>query len=239
MSSLLVDVTELSKHFCIYPISCKLAYATQNNLVGRVLDGYHSNAVDICLLTQKAAKALCEAQNYLNKVYGYGLYVFDAYRPKRAVNDFWQWSQTPIQQDFEHALKQQYYPYIEKNKLFEAGYIAKDSGHCYGNTIDLTLIDLNTLDLLNMGVRFDFMDIKSHLSATTETIGLEAYQNRKILCEAMERFGFEPYTKEFWHFSHVGIAGREINEPLDIEITQDLKGYGVAQLLIHATSSHI
>ena len=227
----LIDTVALSKQCCVESIKCKLAYATNENLVGRVLTGYHPDALDIALLSPKAAQALCQVQNYLINQFGYGLFIFDAYRPKRAVKDFFAWSQIPEKSTQDLYIKQQYYPTIEKNKLFAMGYIAEDSGHCYGNTVDLVLMNITTQQYLDMGAHFDFMHEISHLSANPEDIGKAAFQHRKILREAMELFGFEPYSKEFWHFSHGGNAGREIKEALDIEITASLKGQGVASLL--------
>lgn len=55
-------------------------------------------------------------------------------------------------------------------------------------------------------------------------IGEQAHKNRRILSQAMQKFGFEPLKEEFWYFSHGGIAGRETLEPLDIKITPKMHG---------------
>lgn len=223
----LIDTIELSKKLCKHPIQIELAYATSNNLVGRILAGYHANATDICLLTPNAAQALCSVQNHLIETHRLGLFVYDAYRPKRAVQDFFQWASTLSNAPSEQIQKNKYFPNITKDQLFPLGYIAEDSNHCYGNTIDLVLIDLHSNTLLEMGAIFDFMDTLSHWTATAQQIGTHPYQNRQKLLLAMEKFGFESYEKEFWHFSHGGSAGKEIHQPLDIEITPALKGVGV------------
>ena len=96
MSSIpLVDVVSLSKQKCQHPIIGKLAYATDENFIGRVINGYSPDATDVCLLTPKAAHALCQAQNELNEKHQLGLLIYDAYRPHRAVKDFAQWIQQP------------------------------------------------------------------------------------------------------------------------------------------------
>jgi D-alanyl-D-alanine dipeptidase len=223
----LMDVIELSKKKCVLPIQAKLAYATSHNLVGRPLNGYHVDALDICLLTPKAANALCQVQNDLVKQYQMGLFIYDTYRPKRAVLDLMRWAKTPAASDNELHRKKLHYPHLEKNQLFNLGYIAEDSNHCYGNTVDLVLIDLQTQQLLDMGAIFDYMDQRSHLTATIAEIGETAYRHRRILVDAMEKLGFHPYEKEYWHFCHGGRAGSEVNAPLDIEITPLLKGIGV------------
>lgn len=223
----LIDVTKLSEKICEIPIKAKLKYATSKNFVGRPIKGYDESVTDIVLMTPKAAEQLCKVQNDLIQNYEYGLLVYDAYRPKSAVQDFLLWSkETPINQ-LERERKEKHYPNIRKNQLFELGYVAEDSGHCYGNTVDLVLIDLKTNKKLDMGVRFDYMDEKSHITADAHQIGEKAYCNRQILAEAMQKFGFQPYKEEFWHFSFGGKEGREVLEPMDIEITPQMRGMGV------------
>lgn len=214
----LIDVIALSKNSCQSPIHGHLAYATDDNIVGRPIAGYHERAAHLCLLTPKAAQALCEVQNWLIQQHRLGLYIYDAYRPKRAVMDFLHWSKQPLQ-PHEYAIKQNYYPRIDKEQLFPLGYFAEDSSHCYGNTVDLVLMDLATKTKLNMGTIFDFMDETSYCAAPPTLIGEEAYHARHLLREAMLAFQFEPYENEYWHFSHQGVAGREITTSLDIEIT--------------------
>lgn len=220
----LVDVVALSKSACKKPIQGKLAYATVENFVGRIIVGYHPEADDICLLTPKAANALCQVQNYLIEKNSYGLFIFDAYRPKRAVYDFMTWIKLPVANAYETERKIKHYPAIDKSELFIAGYLAEDSGHCYGNTVDLALIDLETGKEIDLGSNFDYMDERSHLNATVQEIGAQAFQNRKILLEAMELFGFHSYEKEIWHYSHGGVQGREVEQPIDVEITPELRG---------------
>lgn len=221
---MLVDVVALSQNKCSVSIQAKLKYATKKNFLGSIVDGYTPSAKDFALMTPTAANKLCEVQNYLLNTYGVGLLIYDAYRPKRAVNHFMFWSKESVKDAYELERKEKHYPNVEKNKFFELGYVAEDSGHCYGNTVDLTLIDIKTGNKLPMGTRFDYMDEKSHVTATADIIGEEALQHRKILNEAMIQFGFHPYEEEYWHFSYGGSSGREIQEPLDIPITPEMKG---------------
>jgi D-alanyl-D-alanine dipeptidase len=217
----LVNVVKLSLKYCQYPIQAKLKYATNRNFVGRPIDGY--KAIDVALMTSKAARKLCAVQNSLLKNYGYGLIVYDAYRPRRAIEDFIWWSKQPVSNLYELERKIKHYPNIEKYQLFDLGYVSKDSGHCYGNTVDLFLIDIKGNKKMDMGSRYDYMDERSHLTSNAEEIGEEAYRNRQILLEAMQKFDFEAYSKEFWHFSHQGKNGREVQTPMDMEITPEMK----------------
>lgn len=84
------------------------------------------------------------------------------------------------------------------------GYTAKKSSHTRGSAVDLTLVRLfdnqQTIEL-DMGTEFDFMDSLSHVFA--EDISSEAKANRLLLREMMIKYGFEPYEKEWWHFTLV------------------------------------
>ena len=51
-----------------------------------------------------------------------------------------------------------------------------------------------------------------------------ALKNRYFLSDAMQRFGFSPYEKEWWHYSH---KDKEVTEGMDLPITAALKGLGV------------
>ena len=65
------------------------------------------------------------------------LKVYDCYRPQRAVNHFVRWAQNG-----DEAMKQAFYPEEPKRELFRRGYIARQSGHSRGSTMDLTLVPL-------------------------------------------------------------------------------------------------
>lgn len=219
----LIDVVTLSRTLCDKPIQAELKYATNQNFVGRIINGYDADATNIALLTPKAAHRLCEVQNHLLHQHQLGIIIYDSYRPKRAVLDFHEWSKLPPANDDELARKAIHYPHIEKHQIFELGYLIIDSNHCYGNTVDLFLIDINTNQPLEMGACFDFMDKRSHVETPGSVIGDAAYQNRLLLANVMTKYGFEPYPEEFWHFTHGGIAGREVNEPLDIIISNQFR----------------
>ncbi len=218
----LVDVVALSKKECKRPIEAHLAYATENNFVGQKIDGYTPGLTDLALMTQAAAAALVKVQNDLVKD-GYGLLIYDSYRPKQAVQHFVRWSKLPPINSHELARKKLQYPDIEKSTMFERGYVAEDSQHCYGHTVDLVLVDKNGKEL-NHGVPFDFMGEKSHNTATAKDIGADALKNRQILAAAMKKYGFVPYPLEYWHFSY---EDKTIHEAMDIKITPELKGLNV------------
>lgn len=216
---ILVDVIALSDKLCPYPIQANLAYATQENFVGRVVDGYMPSASKMCLLTRKAAQQLCLVQCALNKQ-GLSVFIFDALRPLRAVRDFSSWYDQPVVSEQEKQRKTLHYPHLEKTDLPRLGYAPMGvSRHCFGHAVDLSLVDITTGHLLDMGTIFDFFDATSHHPATPpDIIGEEAYHNRQLLAHAMSEFGFIAYSLEYWHFDY---QEQELEEPVDLEITPD------------------
>jgi D-alanyl-D-alanine dipeptidase len=222
---ILVDVIALSKKRCSFPIEGVLAYATRENFLGRVVDGYFSSGLSICLLSRQAADQLCSVQNGCNQK-GLGLFIFDAYRPLRAVRDFSYWFRQPSLSEYEKERKILHYPHLEKTDLTRLGYAADTvSSHCFGSSVDLSLIDLKTSQLLDMGTIFDYFDKTSHHPETPpEVIGQTAYRNRQLLSEMMQEWRFEPYPFEYWHFEY---RNREIDTPIDLEITPLLAGINV------------
>jgi D-alanyl-D-alanine dipeptidase len=168
-----------------------MRYFTPNNFIGRPIQGYKK---PVCILTISAARALLKVQTVLNER-NLGLLVFDCYRPQMAVDDFIQWSQNPDEQQ----MKNLYYPHINKLDLFRLNYIARRSGHTRGSTVDLTIVDLNTQQTLDMGTPYDFMDPLSHPS--NRDISPKQFKNRMLLRTLMLRFGFRPIETEWWHFT--------------------------------------
>jgi L,D-peptidoglycan transpeptidase YkuD (ErfK/YbiS/YcfS/YnhG family) len=96
-------------------------------------------------------------------------------------------------------MKSVFYPEVEKNDLFKAGYIASKSGHSRGSAVDVTLTCLATGGEVDMGSPFDYFGRISH--AASPLVSQEQAANRKILRDAMVSAGFKPLGTEWWHFS--------------------------------------
>ncbi len=165
-------------------------YATWDNFTGRPVDGYEVNriagpyALATALLGAKARAAAL----------GFGLLLWDGYRPQRAVHRFLQWSAQPE----DGRTKERFYPNIDRVAMVTSGYVAPRSGHSRGSAVDLTLYRLDTGELVPMGGRHDFMDERSHHGARGVTAAEAA--NRRCLCSIMEDSGFERYHREWWHY---------------------------------------
>ncbi|GAA1337712.1 D-Ala-D-Ala dipeptidase VanX [Saccharothrix algeriensis] len=168
-------------------------YATWDNFTGRPVDGYLANRV---VGTRALCAALERAQEKAAS-HGFGLVLWDGYRPQRAVDRFRRWSAQPE----DGRTKARHYPNIDRAEMFDRGYVAARSGHSRGSTVDLTLYHLDTGDLAPMGGGHDLMDPVSHHGAAGIT-RVEAH-HRQCLRSVMEACGFRPYDYEWWHYTLV------------------------------------
>lgn len=191
-----------------------IRYAQNHNVVGRPIAGYYRGE---CILTYPTALALARIQKSLLKKH-YSLKVYDCYRPTKAVEDFFSWAN---QSDAQ--MKNEFYPHTEKKVLFEQGFFARRSGHSRGSTVDLTIVKLPVTpqpifhsgdalaacsaeyrkrypdNSIDMGTGYDCMDEKAE--SYYQPLGWGAAANKLMLRNLMMENKFEPYDKEWWHFT--------------------------------------
>lgn len=172
----------------------EMRYAGSDNFVGTPIDGYQAPR---CYLLRPAAQALARVQAALS-TQGLSLQIFDCYRPVRAGKRFVAWARDPADQ----RNKARYYPNLDKRVLL-GDYIAEQSGHSRGATIDLGLMQCNggaACTALDMGTGFDLFDPRAH----TDAEGLDDAQraNRRRLLQAMAAQGFVNYPLEWWHYTY-------------------------------------
>jgi D-alanyl-D-alanine dipeptidase len=166
-------------------------YATWDNFTGKPVEGYVANRI-------VGTKALCAALERTRDraaSLGFGLLLWDGYRPQRAVDCFLRWSRQPE----DGRTKRRHYPNIDRAEMFELGYVAAKSAHSRGGAVDLTLYHLATRELAPMGGGHDLMDRISHHGEPGIT-RVEA-SNRRSLCSIMEASGFQAYECEWWHYT--------------------------------------
>ena len=193
-----------------------IRYYTRHNFIGRRIHGYRA---PMCILTRAAAEGLARAQAALVPQ-GYTLKVYDCYRPQRAVDDFVRWARRL----HDERMKREFYPQVDKSRLFADGYIAERSGHSRGSTMDLTLVALPPRDqprwtrgrfglvpcfapvdqrfpdnTIDMGTGYDCFDTLAH--TLDPRVQGEARENRLRLKSAMEAAGFTNYENEWWHYT--------------------------------------
>ena len=180
-----VDLSEV-----IADLITDIRYYSDYNFVGTRVDGYEE---PVALLTRKAAAALKQAADEAREK-GYRLKIYDTYRPQMAVDHFVRWAE-----DLEDTkMKEYFYPEVNKDELFEKGYINAHSGHSRGSTIDLTLVNAKGEDL-DVGGTFDYFGELSH--PDYKGVSDTQYKNRMYLRDLMIRHGFMPLEEEWWHFT--------------------------------------
>jgi len=178
-------------HESIPSIVLDVRYFSDDNFMGTKVDGYNKAVV---LISMPAGQALAKVQQTLREQ-GLGLKIFDAYRPQKAVDHFMRWAADPT----DTLTKNKYYPTLPKGRLFELGYIAEKSGHTRGSTLDLTVIDLESGEELDMGSNWDLLGEISHHDSPL--VSDAATTNRNLLKRVMMQHGFMPYAKEWWHYT--------------------------------------
>jgi zinc D-Ala-D-Ala dipeptidase len=151
-----------------------IRYARSNNFLGRPV---YSQAR--AFLQRPAAEALTRVNASLREE-GYGLVIFDGYRPWSVTKIFWE--ATP-----------------GDKKQFVAN-PREGSKHNRGCAVDLSLIDLATGEEVGMPGQYDEMSERSHINYSGGTE--ESRRLRDRLRKAMEAEGFEPYEPEWWHFNY-------------------------------------
>jgi D-alanyl-D-alanine dipeptidase len=193
-----------------------IRYATDDNFTGRPLPGYGAGE---CVLRREAAEALKAVQAELARD-RLGLKVYDCYRPTRAVRAMEAWAHD----GGDSEVTRRFYPTLHKRNLFALGYIASQSRHSTGTTVDLTLVKLPPAPVprfdpagrygactgpaarrapdnsIDMGTGYDCFDVKSYAQSTA--IAPEQRQWRNLLSSVMRRHGFAGYFREWWHFSY-------------------------------------
>lgn len=172
----------------------EIRYHSTFNFVGTRVDGYDE---PVAILTSEAAEALKKASDAAMAL-GCRLKVYDAFRPQRAVNHFVRWAEDTA----DMRMKPYFYPEVEKNRLFDEGYIAKRSGHSRGSTVDVTLVDMLTGTDIDMGGAFDYFGERSH-PGCREGLTEKQVENRMLLQKLMVDAGFRPLDSEWWHFTLV------------------------------------
>jgi D-alanyl-D-alanine dipeptidase len=154
------------------PLYKKIFYCTAENFTHQVL--YDSNYSPYISL--KAAKMLAKVQDSLQKI-GLDMLIYDAYRPHSVTRMMWK-----LVPDERYAANP-----------------AKGSGHNRGIAIDLTLLDAKTGNQLEMPTGYDNFSDSAHHDFMQ--VSPKARQNRALLKDIMEYFGFEALPTEWWHYS--------------------------------------
>jgi len=165
----LVDLAKLDPK-----IKLDIRYATRDNFLSTPV---YSSAR--AFLQRPAAEAMLRADRELAKD-GYGLMIFDAYRPWYVTKIFWD-ATPPDKHQFVADPSQ-------------------GSRHNRGCAVDLTLYELKTGREVEMTGVYDEMSERSYPNYTGGTADQRTH--RDLLRSAMESQGFTVYESEWWHFDY-------------------------------------
>lgn len=151
--------------------SQELRYATENNFTGQVV--YDFEDVYLRWGTVKKLQLVSEDLAQLDLY----LKIWDGFRPVSAQFTLWD---------------------IYPDPTYVANPTTGYSSHSRGNTVDLTLVDADGVEL-EMPTGFDDFSPKADrdYSDCTEA----AANNAQLLEVLMEKHGFTGYAGEWWHFS--------------------------------------
>lgn len=155
-------------------IALDIRYATRNNFMNQVM--YKEARA---FARRPVVAQLKRVQSALNKK-GYGLKIFDGYRP--------------------YTITQAFYKKA-KNKNFVAN-PKKGSKHNRGCAIDLTLIDLKTGNEVQMPTPYD--SFAPEASPSYSNLPPTVIKNRALLITTMQSYGFRVLSNEWWHFDFIG-----------------------------------
>ena len=149
-----------------------LKYATEDNFTGEVIYAFTD-----AYARYGTVKKLTKASQALNAL-GYGLRIWDAYRPLTAQRRLWDICPDPA--------------YVSHP---ETG----GRSHCRGSAVDLTLYRLDTGEELEMPTGFD--DFTALADRDYSDCTEEAAKNAQLLESVMIAAGFKPYSAEWSHYS--------------------------------------
>ncbi len=196
-------------------IILEMRYFTDHNFLGTKVDGYECAK---CIISKEAALSISKVQKELEP-FGLTLKIYDCFRPQIAVEHFVRWAKDIN----DTKMRKEFYPDVDKSNLFKDGYIAEKSSHSRGSTVDLTIIPLpipeqekyidgmplvecykpasqrfkdNSIDF---GTGFDCFDELSH--PENQNVGVEQRVARNLLRTLMDKYGFNNYDMEWWHFT--------------------------------------
>lgn len=179
-----------------FDLEIALAYASADNVTGQAI--YHRAEAQ---LHPKAAEALKRA-SALAAAIGLRFKIFDAYRPVEAQWRLWQAFPDP------HFVADP----------------RSGSNHSRGIAVDLTLVEAESGEELDMGTGFDDFRPLAHHGRSDLPVTVQ--KNRAILLGLMTAAGWDWNRYEWWHY--------QLFDPLDYPLLQDA---AVPRPLMHSDSS--
>lgn len=152
-------------------IVCELPYASTNNFTGKVIYDFQD-----AYLRYGTVQKLSKAQDALRE-YGLSIKIWDAYRPQWA--QVWLWNICP-------------------DPIYVSNPYQGKRTHCRGNTVDVTLVDMDGNEI-PMPSGFD--DFSARADRDYSDCTSEQKANSQLLESVLVHAGFKPYSGEWWHYT--------------------------------------
>ena len=149
-----------------------LRYATTNNFTKKKIYNFKE-----AYLRYGTVKKLKKVQEELLKK-GYSIKIWDAYRPYAAQKKLWQ---------------------VCPNSRYVANPNKGPRNHNIGATVDITLVT-KTGKIIPMPTDFDNFSAKADRNYS-DISNKAAVKNARLLENIMEKYGFNGYSKEWWHYN--------------------------------------
>lgn len=166
------ELINLEKY--IPQIALDIRYATTNNFTKEKIYNLAR-----AYARKPVADALKKAQTDFNAL-GYGIKIFDAYRPYAATVKFYE-----VYHDTTYVAS----PY-------------RGSRHNRGCAIDMTIVDLKTGKDLPMPTEYD--SFRKEAWPSTPVRDPIIKKNRDLIISVMSKHGFKVNSSEWWHFDFMG-----------------------------------
>lgn len=149
-----------------------IRYASDNNFVGRRV-----YTMPMCALRRGTAIKLVNANKRLMNM-GYRIKIYDGYRPLETQKLFWN---------------------IKPDDNFVANPYKGGSIHNRGCAVDVTLVDINSGNDIEMPSEFD--DFTEKAGRSNNNMGEKARKNLELLTNVMLESGFDKINSEWWHYT--------------------------------------
>lgn len=163
------------------------------------------------LFARSSVVELLKAVNRRLQPLSLELFVWDAFRPISTQRGIWDFFERRLREenpsDSDAKIYEEVIKYVSDPKKFRADDSSTWPTHMTGASVDLTIRDFESGDLLDMGAHFDQMDESAHSDHFEQLLVKGVIEqddsrllNRRLLYFVMNEVGFTNYPLEFWHF---------------------------------------
>ena len=175
-----------------------IAVPTSRNLKQRPMyfEQNVPHAINVCAARTSVVEKLQFAADLLPE--GLGIVVLDAWRSRDVqqalqdqVGDIIKATYPDLSPEEQQKMLLQFVAPVGPNFV---------SPHLTGGSVDITLYDLNTGAMLDMGSDFDEPSERSHTDYYENKPSHPAHERRRLLHHVMTEVGFSNLPTEWWHF---------------------------------------